>query len=198
VKREWKVAAALGIAVVLCVALAHRFWARFPQDKIRASIVWVTGSPPRYEEHLPIDWKFGPPDFMFDYYRSNGKTWITGFEIHAKNRTGEVLVNPHASMRSDRDGQNFELNLALGNGVVNLGKDFHMWPPGGDMVLVAPLPSANATGPEGIPADDLVGKLGGLTFTFDSDGAATFTRHFSADDLEEQVAGIKRQSWKPR
>jgi hypothetical protein len=197
-KREWKIAAALGLAVTLFVVLTYRFWARFPRDEVRASIVLVTGNPSRHEERQPIDWQFGPPLFIFDYYRSNGQTFVTGFEIHAKNRTGDVLVNPRASMRSDRDGQNFELNLALGNGVVNLGKDFHMWPPGGDMVLVAPLPSANATGPEGIPADDLVGKLGGLTFTFDSDGAATFTRYFSADDLEEQVAGIKRQSWKPR
>jgi hypothetical protein len=65
------------------------------------------------------------------------------------------------------------------------------------MVLVAPLPSANAAGPEGIPADDLLGKFGGLTFIFRSDGAATFIRHFSVDELEEQATGIKNQSWKP-
>ncbi|HUD85699.1 MAG TPA: hypothetical protein VMR17_04560 [Xanthobacteraceae bacterium] len=189
----------IGVAVGY-VALAR--WMALPpfhrNNDHDVSIIRARALPAR-SERLPIEWQFGPPYSIFDYDRSNGETWIKGFEIRAKNRTGETLERLRADIRADRDNRDFELNLAIGDVVVDLGKsqDFDI-APGEEMRLVAPLPAIRDSGPEGIPADEIVNHLGGLTFTFRSRGADVFSKYFSPAEVEEQVSRIKQQSWKPQ
>jgi hypothetical protein len=192
-------------AIAVCAAVGYMAlaqWAALPpfrrSEGHHVSIIRARIMPDR-EEHLPIEWQFGPSYSIFDYDRSNGQTRIKGFEIRAKNRTGETLDRLRADIRADRDNQDFQLDLAIGDVVIDLGKsqDFDI-APGEEMRLVAPLPSIRDSGPEGIPADEIVNHLGGLTFTFRSRGADTFSKYFSTAEIEEQLSRIKQQSWKPQ